>query len=277
MKSLSFFTLLISLISLLANARPTTFAERHSYSSAIRLPGESGDDGMKRLRKAYIKVHGHSPKLYDKNAQEMAIDIDELDTSILPQWPSVGVMNSAFEYMRDSRFLFTEDKADFARRISWLYPDDGCYARAAMAVHKLEDTKLEAPYKVFIFGNLRVKTPNSPSGRVGWVYHVAPVVSVEGVAFVLDAAINPISPTPLRDWIMTMVKNSHDARVSICSTNSYTPDQACRKSTPEDDDDATADQQEYLQEEWNQLEEMNRNPEKELGDEPPWIKSLLSL
>lgn len=277
MKNLSSFALLLTIFLSYAEAKNTTFAERHTYRSPVRAPGENWEQGMKRLREAYIKVHGHTPQIYDKNAQEMAIDLDDLDISILPQWPSQNVLNSAFNYMRDTRFLFDEGKKEFPRRISWLYPDDGCYARAALSVHKIDETKLVAPYKVFIFGNLRVKTPNSPDGWVGWVYHVAPVISVDGKAYVLDAAINPIAPMQLRDWVTTMVKDSHDARVSLCHTNTYTPDQACRKSKPEDDDDAEPDQIEYLSIEWDQLKDMDRNPEKELGDEPPWLKPSLSL
>ena len=270
MKNLSFFGLLLTLFCASTQAHSATFAERNSYRSAARLPGEDWRQSMKRLQLAYTKVHGHRPKLSDKSAAEMAIELDQLDTTVLPMWPNSEAMNAAFDFVRDARFLVEADKKDFLRRISWLYPDDGCFARASVGVHKLSETKLPLPYKVFIFGNLSVKTPNSPGGRVDWSYHVAPIIAVEGQAFVLDAAINPMSPTPLREWVMTMVKDVHDARVSICHTNTYVPDQSCLSSTAEDDDEADADQQEYLYYEWNRLENMNRLPEKELGDEPPW-------
>jgi hypothetical protein len=43
------------------------------------------------------------------------------------------------------------------------------------------------PGKIFAFGNLRVRTPNSVRGVVGWWYHVAPMVNESGRLWVLDA------------------------------------------------------------------------------------------
>jgi Glutaminase len=61
--------------------------------------------------------------------------------------------------------------------IPFLYPDDGCWARA----HEMSRLMLAmgaGPGKVWIYGNLNVNTRNNPSCSVGWWYHVAPTICV---------------------------------------------------------------------------------------------------
>jgi len=61
--------------------------------------------------------------------------------------------------------------------IPFLYPDDGCWVRA----HEMSRLMLASaviPSKVWIYGNLRVSTRNSPSCSVSWWYHVAPTICV---------------------------------------------------------------------------------------------------
>jgi hypothetical protein len=40
-----------------------------------------------------------------------------------------------------------------------------------------------------------------------------------------------------------------------------------------DMDSAVSEQSAYLYPEWQRLLELNRNPEKELGDFPPWLSN----
>ena len=58
------------------------------------------------------------------------------------------------------------------------YPEDGCYARA-QEMSLILDKKGVTTGKVFIEGDLRVDTTNSPKGYVEWWYHVAPIVFVK--------------------------------------------------------------------------------------------------
>jgi glutaminase-like protein len=61
--------------------------------------------------------------------------------------------------------------------IPFLYPDDGCWARA----HEMCRLMLAAgakPRKVWIDGNLHVNTKNNPQCFVDWGWHVAPIICV---------------------------------------------------------------------------------------------------
>jgi len=63
--------------------------------------------------------------------------------------------------------------------ISFLYPDDGCWARAH-EMCRLMIGMGHAPKKVWISGSLYVSTRNSPLCGVWWNWHVAPTLCVRG-------------------------------------------------------------------------------------------------
>jgi hypothetical protein len=61
--------------------------------------------------------------------------------------------------------------------IPFLYPDDGCWARAHEMCRLMINMGLK-PEKVWIQGALNVNTRNSPSCSVYWGWHVAPTLCV---------------------------------------------------------------------------------------------------
>lgn len=63
--------------------------------------------------------------------------------------------------------------------IPFLYPDDGCWARAH-EMCRLILAMGHNPKKVWIQGSLHVSTKNSPVCGVFWGWHVAPVLCVRG-------------------------------------------------------------------------------------------------
>jgi hypothetical protein len=63
--------------------------------------------------------------------------------------------------------------------IPFLYPDDGCWARAHEMCRLMINMGLR-PQKVWIQGNLHPNTRNNPSCHVGWGWHVAPTLCVRG-------------------------------------------------------------------------------------------------
>lgn len=196
------------------------------------------------------------------------------DLTTLPkatEWENTTVMTQRFESFRDLRFMTTPSKPNFPRRSSWMYPDDGCFARAALAVRNLMQMSVDAPKKVFAFGNLVVQTANSPSGSVSWWYHVAPLVEVAGQKYVLDPAIYPAGPLKLEEWLAKMSNSPQDIEVAVCESGAYTPGDDCKKVSDGVESNAEADQVSYLEYEWDRLVELNRNPDEELGDNPPWL------
>lgn len=262
MKKFTFSSTLI-LLFLSTNA----VAKTTDYKSALRQPNENWEDSYQRHIQGYETAKGVRPP---KNAQEAAVKIDKLDTSVTTEWGKNIDLVTTFFNLRDIRFLQTEDNPSFLRRISWLYPDDGCFARAAMMVAKLRETNIAVPSKVYIFGNLKVKTQNSPSGEVGWWFHVAPAVRIAGQVYILDPAINPYQPLPLVDWVKTMTDEPQRVKLSICKGDSYIPSDSCFEPQPSDADDGPTDQVKYLDDEWERSIDLDRNPQEVLGDNPPW-------
>lgn len=255
--------LLFSFLVFTSNA----LAERHS---AIRLPGESFTEALLR---------NYQPDFSDRFSSLLAIPNDVLssasewasiDYSSVPIYDSKEQMLEAFLRVRDERYLESPHDATFMRRISWQYPDDGCFARAALANRKIESWSYPAPAKVFIFGNLTVKTANSPYGSVSWWYHVAPIVYALDGYYVLDAALNPVAPTPLETWVLTQVADLTKAKISICESYAYEPSSDCKGLTVSDEAQAMIDQTDYLTSEWDRATELGRDPEVVLGNSPPW-------
>ena len=179
-------------------------------------------------------------------------------------WSTIG---SRFTGVRNSRHIKWSRRPSFLRRISWLYPNDGCYARAAMANRWFKGQGISTPGKVFAFGKLKVRTRNHPRGYVTWWYHVAPIVEVGGAKYVLDPAIESGGPLRLRDWLARMGTPSK-IKVAICGSGAYSPSSSCSNETV--GSAGVTSIQKFLGREWDQLKRMGRNPEALLGSNPPW-------
>lgn len=207
------------------------------------------------------------------SAKSKAVLFAKLDTSVMIQWKSEEQVKEAFEKIRDTRFLDPESVPKFLRRSSWLYPMDGCFARAGLAVKNLMDWKFPTVYKLFVFGDLTVDTLNSPMGQVTWWFHVVPAVKLKDEVYVLDPAIEAHRPLLLKNWLETMTVDVKSLKLSICDGQTYTPADSCL-APPKDplDDWGRFDQMEYLELEWENLLKLRRSPEKELGDNPPWLE-----
>ncbi len=194
-------------------------------------------------------------------------------TQTLPpaaKWESETMLLANFAKVRDYRFIPSPGQPEFLRRISWLYPDDGCFARASLAVLNLETWKAAAPNKIYVFGDLVVKTANSPTGEVSWWYHVAPMVEVGGVNYVLDPAIDPKQPMKVDEWLHHMSPDPSVVDVAVCGSGSYTPYDLCDKASDGIEKDAGQDQIGFLTSEYLRIQDLGRNPVDELGDKPPW-------
>jgi hypothetical protein len=93
--------------------------------------------------------------------------------------------------------------------IPFLYPDDGCWARAHEMCRLLNSDRFVAQ-KTWIYGNLRVATTNNPNCVVTWGWHVAPIVLEKGTnqVYVIDPSISP-APLKLADWESTQTVAAH--------------------------------------------------------------------
>ncbi len=189
-------------------------------------------------------------------------------------WKTEEEMNQNFQKFRDHRFLERSAQPGFMRRTSWLYTDNGSNARAALAVLNLGKWNVTVPKKVFVFGDLDVKTANSPHGSVSWWYHVAPLVEIDGIKYVLDPAIEPKNPLRLDVWLARMNADPDSLEVAVCGSGSYTPGDVCQRESDGFESTAFADQGRYLGAEWYRLKQLGRIPTAELGDSPPWLSPV---
>lgn len=203
------------------------------------------------------------------------------DKAIWSRVPSISEadLQVSFEKVREERF-FT-DEFNRSRRATWLYPDDGCFVRATVADDMIGKLSPATPTaKIFAFGNLRVQSTNSPSGSVEWWYHVAAISKVTTTTtsgpkdefFVYDPAINPKAPMPVKAWLSTM--GDPAIEIAICEGGAYDPYSLCedgnsgvRKYSLER---AYREANQFLSAEWDRLEVLGRNPQLELGSNPPW-------
>lgn len=91
--------------------------------------------------------------------------------------------------------------------ITFLYPDDGCYARAH-EMCRLTSLEGVTARKIFNYANydngLVVSTKNHPSCQVSWRYHVAPTLRVRlSFPTVQEQVIDPAlfgAPVPTATW-----------------------------------------------------------------------------
>lgn len=249
-----------------------------SYSGAWAASGLDGKSAYRepgisyRAYKAFAHVLSESQvSSVDRTPVDTAKAYGSANLPAATAWPSQEEMLERFKRFRDLRFLDDRSHPDFLRRSTWLYPDDGCFARAALAILNLDKWNYEIPNKVFVFGDLAVKTKNSPDGEVTWWYHVAPLVEVDGQKYVLDPAVEPEAPLLLKDWLARMSPDPATLEVAVCGSGSYTPYDACAKETDHVEDLAGQEQSQFLGAEWQRLKKLGRSPESELGDFPPWL------
>jgi hypothetical protein len=241
----------------------------HSTISQKRFPNETFQQALNRVKE-------HSP--LNKNTLPLVKDtplgkkvlVKDIDFSMVPALLTYQELEHMFHVIRDSRFLYVNETPDFSRRISWLYPDDGCFARAALSGVKLNDEALVRPIKIFAFGTLEVQTPYASSGSVSWWYHVASVVSYMGAYYVLDPALNAQAPLLVEDWFNLMSTNTNLKGV-VCNAYAYDPFDDCFKATAKSEQHAQKDQLKYLVKEWHRMNYLGLDPVKLLGENPPWI------
>lgn len=199
-------------------------------------------------------------KLYNPNSVPSAVS-----------WRSVELMQQRFQKIRDDRFLIWRRRQDFPRRISWLYPTDGCWIRAVLFNRGAFRLFAPLPNTIYAFGNLSVKTEYHRNGRASWWFHVASMVEVNKQKYVMDPMVNLKRPMLLEEWLKSMGDPSK-IKIAVCKSGTFSPLDNCEKETNGMEIDASYYQQHYLDLEWDNLKGLGKNPEKELGNEPPWRK-----
>ncbi|WP_394835744.1 hypothetical protein LVJ94_02295 [Pendulispora rubella] len=240
-------------------------------NSAVRYEHETYEEAARRHAEIHRSKHAEALDSAVPSAEGSKVPVERADLSRIPVWSDWDI-DQHFERTRDLRFLTTGDRPWFSRRLSWLYPDDGCYARAELVSAKADEWLHRRPYRLFSFGNLMVSTANYPTGKVTWWYHTVPVVkrASTGEPVVFDAALDAKRPIPWKQWLALQVSNLNDVRVSVCDGNTYGPEHACFGSPARTAEAVSDEKDRFLGREWIRQVEMLRDPLRVLGDFPPW-------
>ena len=107
--------------------------------------------------------------------------------------------------------------------IPFLYPDDGCWARAHEMCRLMINVGV-TPRKVWIRGALHPATRNNPACSVGWGWHVAPTVCVRGWWFfnTQDMVIDPsLFTTPVSKAQWKAIQNDPSATLTDTDASDY--------------------------------------------------------
>lgn len=232
-----------------------------------------------------------SNSIYDKSVSWDDLTIRNNLLNTVTTWPNYKTIVESFKKIRDLRYFLDENRADFMRRLTWLYPDDGCWTRASAIIRDffgpMNNTMsvLPRPSKVFAFGNLCVNTNNAEDGYVTWWYHTAPVVkdAETNQTYVLDPSVNPSQPLPIEQWMKDISSqvgacsqsSGHIRTFNICNGYGANPYNICQEKVYAETA-SMLDQSYYRKRERNRQVVLKRDADKVLGDNPPWIDTLKS-
>ena len=233
--------------------------------SAERSPDESWYHALMRQIPATESLQGRTALSSARYFR------DDVDLSILPVWKgSAQELISLVKQVRDERIYEHSGDKGFLRRSTWLYPNDGCFARAEHVARGFARRGLVRPGKVLAFGNLRFATTYGPRATVYWSYHVAAAFRIGGRAYVIDPVAQPGGILPLKEWLHRISGEPYNVRVAICDTNAYSPSTSCSGAGTVHQGSFFSHQLSYLAPEWNRLVNSGFDPRKALGENPPW-------
>jgi hypothetical protein len=245
-----------------------------------------------KIRKMHPFSNEIQDSIYHSSIAWKNIDARNQLLHTIETWPNYTVIKTNFEKLRDIRYFRDESNPNFLRRISWLYPDDGCWTRAAAVIKDLFGpfknpvNNYARPTKIFAFGNLCVNSSNAPEGMVTWWYHTAPVIrdAETNQSYVLDPAVNPYKPMPTEQWMEAISSQSgacsgsggNISTFNVCNGYGVGPYDICQnpRITFANETNAMFGQSTYRYYERSRQLELGRDANKVLGDLPPWIDSV---
>lgn len=198
-------------------------------------------------------------------------NLSELNLNSIPEVENTTILNQLFVQLRDNRTYTWDKMSNFLRRIPWLYPFDGCYLRAQLISENTKNLLHLTPYKVFAFGDLQFTDHDN---QINWWYHVASLLRVGSEVFVLDPTIESKKPLTIQDWASKIHADPLQAQFSICKSGTISPIDSCDlEESAWNTFDETSTLQDFLEYEWNYVSSsFGSDPEKTLGDFPPWLQ-----
>lgn len=256
-----------AVLSAYRSPQETSFEAWFRQKSLVRLSETNNKE--QTLDEIFARIQQQKPE----TPYEVRVSSDKLNFDTLPILESETDLQKMFSFVRDTQFIKIKDMQK-PRRITWLYPDDGCFARAElMSKYIIENFKID-PKKIYAFGDLEAKTPNHPNGRITWWYHVAVAVRYHNDVVIFDPSLDPDKEMSLSEWQQAIGAAQTTVEYAVCASNTYDPDDSCFRKDRAPESFTFEEQYRFLQPEWNRLLDLNRNPEEELGAHPPWLNKL---
>ena len=269
MRYFHILTLLIAFISAgPVRAQLAPLEQLHEFVSPERFPNEDWREARDRQMPEAFEYEAFAGRTVEQ------VDVpyrEGMDTSAIPEWTkSLNELERALHTVRDEREYSHRRDPSFARRAPWLYLFDGCFVRASHVSRSLTEKGEPAPGRIFIFGKFKMKTQYSRRDWAYWWYHVASAYRHHGKTYVLDPSVEPRHPLLLDDWVKKLATRGRETRISFCDSLAYLPFHVCQGGRPNQERSFDYHMNKFLDLEWREVKNAGADPEKVLGDEPPW-------
>ena len=242
--------------------------------SAVRYPNESFIEAELRVNSKHMKRQAFYEEWpYYLRPYYLRQPIDSVNFTALANW-SYNELKQGFMSGRDSRIITMEGSHLKKRRISWLYPYDGCFIRADLLGRMLEYYGYPQTKKLFVFGDLTVNTPYVYGGTVRWWFHVVIVASVDNQVYVFDPALYAEDPITLEYWINLIDNSFSNLTYTLCDSKTFLPSDRCSEPSSHSLPELLQIAKNFLYNEYYSLKSLGYNPDTELSDQPPWRKKI---
>jgi hypothetical protein len=278
----------------IADIKPKTANDLKTMSTPILIPSahrDSHEDWRTKINSDHLvgAMDNNTLNIYKSSAAWSNETARKKLLNTVATWADFKTIQSNFEKIRDIRYFHDTKQVGFLRRISWLYPDDGCWTRASAVIKDLFGpisniaNQFSRPSKIFAFGNLCANTPNSPDGKVTWWYHTAPIIRDKQTnqSYVLDPSIDAKKPLAVEKWIEAISTGDGACKEEFASVNRFNicdgygtgPYSSCHEPSRVDfatESTAVLGQPNYQVYERQRQVRLGRDPDVVLGVMPPW-------
>ncbi len=249
-----------------------------SFALCLAVPSAFAD-WISPLSLENEPLHGAAPDS-ENSPWNIKSAFDAIDFSKATEVEDLETVEALFEDVRDTRSIVDPAHADFIRRTTWLWPNDGCFVRSVHMTKTILEHDGWPVTQLFVFGGSMLAMPEWRDGYEGglpWNYHVAPVVRVGSTVYVIDPAMDLLQPLELSVWVSRFVRNRASLTGAICSSYTFGPNADCDASQfPSEGEGMTLEQWNtyFMPAEWNNIERRSLNPTDLLGSLPPWASAV---
>ena len=151
-----------------------------------------------------------------------------VDFNTVPSWSRKEVMEG-FYLVRDHKHLPCSNVVGNKRAIPWLYPENGCFVKAALARRLLALKGYPNIRKLFVFGDFKYKSRWAETGYVSFKFHVAVATRVGDEIYILDPSVEYERPLLLLDWCQKLTSESQNSNIeySLCNDMTVSHNSEC--------------------------------------------------